>query len=424
MMKTRKLFYENVYQTEFDAEVISCGQDDHGRYIELDQTAFYPEGGGQPADTGVLHMVGFGGTVSTDVDAMESRDGKKYRNPPDEIAIFDVQYAGEAIRHYFADRSEVVVSFSVGSQVHGIIDWNRRFDLMQQHSGEHIVSGFIHEQYGYDNVGFHMGEDVITIDLNGLLDKDQMAALEQKVNTYIWTNRKVHIFIPGEQERKDIVYRSKKELSGEVRLVEFPQSDLCACCGLHVTMTGEIGLVKLLSVKHFREGVRMEMVSGKRALDLMNEHFQSNSQVAVALSVKPGETKEAVCKLQVENYSPNGRIIQLQKEHFHMRARQCEQKENVLIVEEHLEAADIRKEADCILDACRGIGVVISGEDSSGYKYAVGQRNGNVRAFVKEMNQELSGRGGGKPEFAQGSLKAAYDDIREFFESRSFTILL
>ena len=308
-----------------------------------------------------------------------------------------------------------------------MLDWERRFDLMQQHSGEHIVSGFIHRKYGYDNVGFHMGEELITIDLNGLLDEGQLHQIEQEVNNYIWTDRRARVFFPDEEEKNVLPYRSKKELTGEVRLVEFPGGDLCACCGLHVESTGEIGLVKLLSVKHFREGVRIEMAAGKRALGLLHQHLEANSRVASMLSVKPDGTPAAVQRLQDEIYSLKGEILALRQQQFAMRAKQCEGRGNVLLLEHALDAADIRKEADAVLDVCGGICVVIALEDSqkknTGGKYAAGQRNGDVRAFVKEMNETLSGRGGGKPFFAQGSLQADRAVIKSFFEEKGFVIV-
>ena len=150
-METKRLFYEDVYQKEFEAKVLLSGKDERGYYVVLDQTAFYPEGGGQPSDRGVL------GTVQVE----------------------DVQYEGEEIRHYIKEPLEE------GITVAGRIDWQRRFDLMQQHSGEHIVSGMIHEKYGYDNVGFHMGEEFIIIDLSGMLEKEQVEEIEKLVNAYI-----------------------------------------------------------------------------------------------------------------------------------------------------------------------------------------------------------------------------------------------
>ena len=212
MSETRKLYYEDVYQKEFTAEVLECRETDRGYEVVLDQTAFYPEGGGQPCDLGTLNG----------------------------ISVVDVQEKGSEIVHYTEKPLET------GSKVTGKIDWARRFDLMQQHSGEHIVSGLVHEAYGYDNVGFHMSSDVITVDFSGVLTETQLAEIEAETNQKIWENTPVEIFYPPKEELEKLSYRSKKELTGQVRLVRFPGSDLCACCGTHVTHTGEIGAVKTL----------------------------------------------------------------------------------------------------------------------------------------------------------------------------------
>lgn len=397
MTDTKRLYYEDVYIKEFSAKVVECRKEEKGFQVILDQSAFYPEGGGQPSDLGILG----------------------------DTAVTDVQEKNGELIHYVKSELEP------GTEVIGKIDWQRRFDLMQQHSGEHIVSGLVHEAYGYNNVGFHMSSDVITIDFSGVLDEKQLAEIEEKTNRNIWEDNPVEIFYPDKEELAALPYRSKKELTGEVRLVEFPGGDLCACCGLHVESTGEIGLVKLLSVKHFREGVRIEMAAGKRALGLLHQHLEANSRVASMLSVKPDGTPAAVQRLQDEIYSLKGQILALRQQQFAMRARQCEGKGNVLLLEHALDAADIRKEADAVLDVCGGICVVIALEDSqkdpekknTGGKYAAGQRNGDVRALVKEMNETLSGRGGGKPFFAQGSLQADRAVIKSFFEEKGFVIV-
>lgn len=411
-MMTTRLFYENVYQQEFEAKVLFCGQEGEKNYLLLDKTCFYPEGGGQPADRGKLLWAG---------DTKEQGKSGCLRVEETEnlqiINVVDVQYVDGEIRHY------VDKPVASDAMIRGKIDWQRRFDLMQQHSGEHIVSGMIHEKYGYDNVGFHMGEDLITIDLNGIITREELEEIEERVNTYLWKNQKIHIFYPKEDDREKAEYRSKREIEGELRLVEFPGADCCACCGLHVERTGEIGLVKLLSVKHFREGVRIEMVSGKRALTLLNSHLQANSAIAVELSARAGETAAAVNRLQEENYRLKGQMIKMNNEHFARRAEQSEGKGDVVFFEPIMEATEVRKETDKILDNCGGVCVVLSGEDGQGYKYAIGCREGDIRPVLKEMNKTLCGRGGGKPDFAQGSLQAEKKQIEAFFQERNFTIL-
>ena len=334
-MKTRRLFYEDVYIREFEAIVLFCEERQEGYYIILNETAFYPEGGGQPADKGTI-------------------EGEE---------VLDVQYVDGEICHIMKK------PLKAGEQVVGRINWEWRFDLMQQHSGEHIVSGMIHEKYGYENVGFHMGEEIITI-------------------------------------------------TGEIRLVEFPGADLCACCGLHVTHASQIGLVKILSSKKFRDGVRMEMLSGKRALEYLSKSAEQNSQVAVRLSVKEKETKDAVQRLLDEVYNLKGELAAEKQKHFEQIAASCVGKENVLLIEGDMEPVEVRKCTDAILDTCSGVAAFFAGNDKDGYKYAIGQREGDVRELVKQVNKELNGRGGGKPFFAQGSLKATRKQIEIFFEKK------
>ena len=384
MYDTKKLYYEDVYKKEFTAKVLECRESKKGYEIILNQTAFYPEGGGQPSDTGIL-----GG-----------------------INVKEVHEKSGELIHYTDEPLEV------GMDVIGKINWGRRFDLMQQHSGEHIVSGLVHEAFGYDNVGFHMGSDVITIDFSGMLDEEQMAEIEAKANQIIWENQEVEIFYPTEEELKNLDYRSKKELSGWVRIVRFPGADTCACCGTHVTRTGEIGMVKLLSVVKFREGVRMEMLSGKRVLDYLNMVNEQNRQISVKLSAKMDKTASAVARLQDENFALRGRVHALEEEFIVGEAAKWKEKENVLLFQEGMEAGSVQKLTDAILQVCKGRCAVFSRNTDGSYKYAMGEKDGDLRQFTKEMNAVLNGRGGGKPFFVQGSVQASEKEIRAFFENK------
>ena len=382
MYETKKLYYEDVYKKEFTAKVLECRQGKKGYEVILDQTAFYPEGGGQPGDTGSLG----------------------------EAAVTDVHEKNGELIHC-TDRA-----LELGTEVQGQINWARRFDLMQQHSGEHIVSGLVHEAFGYDNVGFHMGSDVITIDFSGMLDEAQMAEIEAKANQIIWENQEVEIFYPSEEELKELEYRSKKELSGWVRIVRFPGADTCACCGTHVTRTGEIGMVKLLSVVKFREGVRMEMISGRRVLDYLNMVNEQNRQISVKLSAKMDKTAQAVARLQDENFALKGRVHSLEENFIVNEAAKWNDCENPLLFENGMEAGSVQKLADAVLQACKGRCAVFSRNADGSYKYAMGEKDGDLRQFTKDMNAALNGRGGGKPFFVQGSVQASEKEIRAFFE--------
>lgn len=382
MMGTRRLYYENVYIKEFDAEVLQCREGKNGYEIILDESAFYPEGGGQLCDTGSLG--------DAEVKDVQEKDGEL------------IHYTDKALEE--------------GAKVHGKINWERRFDLMQQHSGEHMVSGLVHEKYGYNNVGFHMGSDVITIDFSGVLDEEQLQEIEDRVNEKIWENAPVQITYPSGEELENIPYRSKKELTGQVRIVEFPGTDICACCGTHVTHTGEIGAVKFLSVVKFRQGVRVEMISGKRVIDYFSKIAKENSKVSVLLSAKPQETSKAVERLQEENFRLKGKILDMEEEIFKAEAEKWEGAGSVLIFKKNMEADSVRKLTDAVMQTCCGCCAVFSDNGDGTYKYAMGEKDGNLREFTKEMNQALNGRGGGKPFFVQGSVSASEEEIRKFFE--------
>ena len=382
MMGTRRLYYENVYIKEFDAEVLQCREGKNGYEIILDESAFYPEGGGQPCDTGSLG--------DAEVKDVQEKDGEL------------IHYTDKALEE--------------GAKVHGEINWERRFDLMQQHSGEHMVSGLVHEKYGYNNVGFHMGSDVITIDFSGVLDEEQLQEIEDRVNEKIWENAPVQITYPSGEELENIPYRSKKELTGQVRIVEFPGTDICACCGTHVTHTGEIGAVKFLSVVKFRQGVRVEMISGKRVIDYFSKIAKENSKVSVLLSAKPQETSKAVERLQEENSRLKGKILDMEEEIFKAEAEKWEGAGSVLIFKKNMGADSVRKLTDAVMQTCCGCCAVFSDNGDGTYKYAMGEKDGNLREFTKEMNQALNGRGGGKPFFVQGSVSASEEEIRKFFE--------
>ena len=381
-METEKLFYQDAYLKETTAKVLECRKGKHGYEIVLNRTCFYPEGGGQPGDRGTLNG----------------------------IPVTDTHEKDGMVLHYTDSPLEP------GTEVTAVIDWARRFDLTQQHSGEHMVSGVIHAKYGYDNVGFHMGSDVITVDLNGMLDDAQLAEIEREVNERVWEDKEVVITYPDAEELKTIDYRSKKELTGQVRIVTFPGVDVCACCGTHVTHTGEIGMVKLLSVVKFHDGIRMEMICGKRVLDYLNMVNEQNHQISMKLSAKMDRTADAVQRLQDENFRMKGQVARMEEEMFRAEAKKWEGAGSVLIFKEGLEADSVRKLADAVMNTCEGCCAVFSRNEDGSYKYAMGEIDGDLRQYTKEMNAALNGRGGGKPFFVQGSVQAAEDEIRNFFE--------
>ena len=378
---TRKLYYEDCHLSRFSAQVTGCENSEKGYKITLSATAFYPEGGGQASDVGVL-----GG-----------------------VRVLDVQEQADEIIHLCDAPLET------GSTVQGSIDYDRRFDLMQQHTGEHIVSGIIHRRYGFHNVGFHMGSELVEIDFDGVLTAEDLADIEREANGAVWQNLPVACRIPSKEELPGVVYRTKRALPWPVRIVQVPGFDSCACCGVHVQRTGEVGLIKLFSVVGLRGGCRIEMSCGRRALNLLNRAFDQNRQVSQAFSAKWPETGEAARKMKEVLAKEKYRAAQLQKQVFEAIAKSYVNCGDVLRFEPELEATEVRILADAIAEACGGRAAVFSGTDGEGYGFAMVTRDGDLRPFGKEMTAALNGRGGGKPNFQQGRVAATRQEIEAFF---------
>ena len=374
---TEKLYYADSFLTEFTARALSCEKSKNGWEVQLDRTAFYPEGGGQPSDHGTL-----GGAAVSDV---RERDGVIYHT---------------------CDRA-----LEVGSQAAGTIYFQRRFDFMQQHSGEHIVSGILCGRFHCDNVGFHIGHELVTIDFNAVLTAEDVQEVELLANRYIWEDHPIRVSWPSQAELDALHYRSKKALSGAVRIVTWPEADCCACCGTHVRSSGQVGCVKLISCQKFREGVRIEMAAGGRALAYINAIAQQNSQVSQLLSAKPTATAAAVERVQKELYTLRGRVAALEESDFARKAQLYAGAGDVLLVEGAMSAESIRKLCTAVQESAGGRCAVFAGGDGM-YQYAVSQPDGDLRALAKEINAALNGRGGGKPGFIQGRVQAGAADIQ------------
>lgn len=379
---TKQLYETDAHLCEFEARVISCEPSKHGYDVVLDQTAFYPEGGGQPGDTGML-----GGVRVTDTHA-----------------------SGGEIVHYCQ------APLAVGTQVSGKIDSARRFEFMQLHSGEHIISGLVHTRFGYDNVGFHMGAEMVTIDFSGPLTAQALREIEQAANEVVWQNLPVLVSYPDEAERTAIAYRSKKELTGRVRIVTIPGVDVCACCGTHVSRTGEIGPIRIFSAQKFHAGVRLEILCGRRAYTYASALMEQNRICSTLLSARTVETAAAVERTLAELSAVKLRAAQLESQVFAARAAALAGAGDVLLFEDGLSPDSVRRLADAVMHGCGGRCAVFSGSDESGYHYAIGHAGGDLRAFGKRMNGALDGRGGGRPNFIQGSVRARRDAIERFFK--------
>ena len=383
-METKQLYYVNSHTSRFSAQVLSCEETDKGFAIILDQTAFYPEGGGQAADTGMLGSA----------------------------RVLDVREQNEAIVH-FCDSA-----LPVDTCVEGVIDYDLRFDRMQQHSGEHIVSGLINARYGYHNTGFHMGTESTTIDFDGVIPAEDLPMIELQANEAVWKNLTVNCWIPSPEELPQVTYRTKRALPWPVRIVQVPSYDSCACCGTHVVCTGEIGLIKLLSAIPFRGGTRMEMACGKRALAILNSAYDQNRQVSQAFSAKMQETGEAARKMNDLLAAQKYRISGLEKQIFAGIAAGYAGSGNVLHFEADLDGTGVRELADAIAEICGGTVSVFSGNEESGYAFCLISRTDDLRQLGRDMTKTLNGRGGGKPNCQQGRVQAGRSAIEAFFAQK------
>ena len=380
-METEKLYYKDPFMRSFTAAVLTCEEGKNGYLVTLDRTAFYPEGGGQPADHGTMNG----------------------------LAVTDVHETEGLIFHTVEGKVEI------GQEVSGSIHWERRFDHMQQHSGEHILSGILCADYHCDNVGFHMGADTVTIDYNTDITWKQALAAEAKANAVIQGDIPCRIAFPSPQELKELDYRSKKELSGAVRIVAFPGADCCACCGTHVARAGQVGLVKVLSCQKFRQGVRMEILCGSRALRYLSACYDQSRAVGQRLSVKPTDIDGAVARLEKDLADTKYRCAQLETLAWEAKAREYAGQEDVLLVEPPMSGDSVRRLADNLGHAVTGLAAVFAGEEGR-WSYALLRADGqDISPFVKEMNAALHGRGGGRNGFAQGSVAAKKEDIEAFF---------
>lgn len=383
---TEKLYYIDSHMKKFTAAVVSCEQVKDRFEVVLDRTAFFPEGGGQLADTGFIG----------------------------EAQVLDAHEKNGEVVHY------VNQELTVGESYECEINWLQRFRRMQNHTGEHIVSGLVHEKYGCNNVGFHMGRDMVTIDFDGDISSQQLAEIEQEANLAVAANIEVKTGFPEAEVLKELEYRSKLELTENVRIVEIPGVDMCACCAPHVYTTAEVGIIKILGSERRRrggEGVRVFMLSGLDAYDYFCKIHDNNSAVSAMTSVPREETAKGVERLLKDIERLKSRATELGREVAKIRADAIEETEgNVCIFDSVLEEPALREIVNAAMEKCSGIAGVFSGSDESGYRYIMGSKSIDLRINGKTINSAICGRGGGKPEMIQGSCTASAEIIREFFE--------
>ena len=377
---TEKLFYQDSHRTEFTAKVISCEEAKDGYRVVLDQTVFFPEGGGQYADTGML----------------------------EDTEVTDVHEKDDVIYH------TTKAPLEAGSEVAGKINWDERFEKMQQHTGEHIVSGIVHERFGYNNVGFHLGSDYCTMDFDGPISKEQLKEIEAAANEAVYQDLEIKILYPSKDELKDLDYRSKIEIEGQVRIVEIPGYDVCACCAPHVKTTGEIGAIKLVSMVNYKGGERITMLCGRRAMRDYEKKDSMTKEISALLCAKEYEVAEAVVRLKDEQNRMKSQLAEMQQKLLEYRVAEIAVDQKIVTVFDSTLSGNLPREMmNKLLDKGAEICAVFAGTDEEGYRYVIGSRSEDVRPLSKMLNTMFQGRGGGKPEMVQGSVKGTRTEIEE-----------
>ena len=397
-MKTTRLFDQSSHLYTFTATVLSAeaGRTPDTLSVVTDATAFFPEGGGQYPDKGTLAG----------------------------CPVTDVQEKGGIITHTvsISHLNGAPHPFTAGATVTGEVDAATRFARMQNHSGEHIISGIVHRLYGYKNVGFHLGDGDVTLDFNGVLTRDQLDAIEEEANAIVAANLPVKAYYPNPAELATLTYRAKLDLTEGVRIVrigtaEAPK-DLCACCAPHVDNTGEIGLIKLLDFIHYKGGVRIHMLCGGWALADYRRRYAAVAAMAAAMSVKQEEVTVGFERLQAEIESKKQTISALRgKLEAHTVAAITPTEGSLCLFDEGLEAAEMRRLLNAAVKKCGRLCGVFSGNDADGYRYVIGRGDPTIdlKQRIKEINAALSARGGGSSEMLQGSCTATRAIIEAYF---------
>lgn len=379
---TEKIYLNDSYCKEFSAKVISCEKTEKGYGIVLDKTAFFPEGGGQGADKGMI----------------------------DSIVVTDVQEKDGTITH--TTETEI----SVGKEVECVIDWETRFARMQSHSGEHIVSGVAHSLFGCTNVGFHMSESLMTVDLDKPLSAEDIAKVELLSNQAVYKNEEIKAIYPTKEELETLDFRSKIELSDDARIVVIGETDTCACCAPHVARTGEIGIIKIVNAYSYKQGTRIEMLAGINALSDYVALNSANKELMGLLSAARFSVNEAVAK-------QNEQLMELRTQNAQMSKRLALAEltpvnvgDGAYAICESVTYDELRHCANHMLERGTKTCVLLSNADE-GYIYVVASSACDVREIVKELNAKFQGKGGGKPDYAQGKLgDVEIDEIKKAIE--------
>lgn len=393
MQPTERFYEADAYRTSASSVITAAlPLEGGGGRIALAGTVFYPEGGGQPADRGVLTLPGGASLAVTGVHEKEGVIWHRVdRLPPDAAP---------------------------GVPVDQQIDWAWRFDKMQQHTGEHILSGTLHRLFGAENVGFHIGSEAVRMDTSVPISPEGLRQAETEANRFVWQDLPVRVLYPSPEQLAHMTYRSKKEIAGQVRIVAIPGADTCACCGTHTATTGQVGLIKIVSAERYKGGMRLAVLCGGRALAEMQAMQARQGEIVAELSAKPAETAHAVRRVHAElaalQYAHYGLCTQL----FDALAATVALGQDALFTVPGLDPDGLHRLAVRLTEATGGLCAALTPTEK-GCGYCLARRAGDVRPLTRALNAACSGRGGGKPGICQGSCAASPEAVARFLRSQA-----
>ena len=399
-MSTIKLYDNTPYDTKFTAKILSLKSVDKENNLYelvLDKTLFFPEAGGQSCDKGSIF-------ITENKTAVEKVQIDKEDN----------------ITHIISSSSPLNIEMLTDTEIAGEIDWNHRFSNMQQHSGEHIFSGIVHKKYGFENVGFHLSDNNVTMDYNGYLTPEQVAEIETEVNKTIVENIDIFCYYPDETELKNIFYRCKTELAGDIRIVEIKGVDICACCCPHVRKTGEIGLLKVISSIRYKGGVRLSILCGFRALEYFNMvHGQMNT-LRNLLSSEQSEIINTVTMLKNERDELKLKFREANKNRLISDIDSLPETSSALIFTDDIDAKSQREALNYLISKRQNYCGILSGNDKKGYSYLIGSNSLDSSLIQSKLKEIFGAKGGGKREMIQGFVEATKSTLETLFDTFSF----
>ena len=399
-MSTIKLYDTIPYETGFTANIIKISSFDKEKKLYelvLDKTLFFPEAGGQSCDKGNINI----GDSTTTVEKV----------------VIDNE---DVITHII--RSELSLPFDslAGTEIYGKLDWTHRFSNMQQHSAEHIFSGIVHRKYGFENVGFHLSDNNVTMDYSGYLTPEQVAEIELETNRVITENISITCYYPNENELKDIDYRCKSELSGDVRIVEIEGIDICACCCPHVKQTGEIGLMKVISSIRYKGGTRLSILCGFRALEYFNSLYAQMGELKSLLSAEQGEIVNTVTLLKNERDELKNKLREVNRNLLFSEIDNLPDGSPALIFADEINPKSQREALNYLISKRDNYCGIISGNDKKGYSYLIGSNNLDSILVQAKLKEGLNAKGGGKKEMIQGFTEASRNEIEVLLNTFPF----